>query len=130
MKAKMLITFILSSLLICCVAQDEIEISVINNTMDNIEIDRVGGHHVAPGQEYHVLTLYPDLPFGSFKVCRGYGCLADVTVTVEFPKRDEDEDAIRRYDKFKLTENPRNDFDSDITGASYIKSVSVLALVF
>ena len=85
MKAKLLTVIIFFSFL-SCYGQDRVQISVINNTMDNIEINFVGGRHVQPEESYHVITLFGDLPTGSFKVCRGYGCLATVTVVVNFPE--------------------------------------------
>ena len=126
MKAKLLTVIIFFSFL-SCYGQDRVQISVINNTMDNIEINFVGGRHVQPEESYHVITLFGDLPTGSFKVCRGYGCLATVTILAEFPLPEEN--ASNAYtDEFILNEDPRDTFDAEWGGASYIKSITVTPL--
>ena len=127
MKGKLLIVLICFTFLSCSSAYDRIRIYVRNNTMDNIEINFVGGTHVGPGEQYHVITLFRDLPTGSFKVCRGYGCLATVTILAEFPLPEEN--ASNAYtDEFILNEDPRDTFDAEWGGASYIKSVTVTPL--
>jgi len=128
MKVKLLTTLILSSLLFCC-GQDNIRIHVINKTMDNIEINSVGGPHVSQDGKYHVMTLFKDLPYGSFKVCRGYGCLANVTVTVKFPESAKGDTPERYEEEFELTEDLPSIFGATKWGG-HITNVTVTPLEY
>ena len=123
MKLKLFIILILSSFLFCG-CQDAIWIIMENKTQDNLEINRVGGPHVDQGESYHVMTLYRDLPQGSFKICRGYGCLANVTVKVEFWLQDTQPKVGEST--IIITENPRDTFQ--VTGGGYITEVNITPL--
>lgn len=124
MKVRLLtIVLFISFLFYGC--QDAVWVYVTNNTQDNLEINRVGGPHVAQGETYHVMTLYRDLPQGSFKICRGYGCLATVTVMVEFPPGDT-ETRISETG-IKITEDIRNYFNGQhISGENAIVYITPL----
>jgi len=122
MKKILLVIFILSSLLFYG-CRDAIQVYVTNNTQDNLEINRVGGHHVAQFESYHVMTIYRDVPQGSFKLCRGYGCLANVTVIAEF-HGDTEPKVVETT--ITITEDPRDTFHA--THGEYVSDVTITPL--
>ena len=113
MKVGLFATLFLSFLLFCG-CEEAMWVHMTNNSMDNLEINRVGGHHVNQGEDYHVMTLHRDLPSGSFKICRGYGCLAEVKVAVEFPGESTQPEIYQSW--IEITENPRDTFQGKHTG--------------
>ncbi len=123
MKVKLL-TILILFLLVSCAPEEGIQVSIINDTMDNIEIGSMGGQHIAQGEKHYLMTIDSNLLVGSFRICRGYGCLALVVVEVEFPDS-ETISPSELKDEFRLTENPRDTFDADYSNARFIKSITV-----
>ena len=109
MKGKLLAILVLSSILFCWGCSD-VHVFVQNTTLDNFRINE-GGVHVKPNERKFLFTLNSDFSTDGFDICRSYGCLARVTVTLtDFPKP-----GIwggRENETVTITENPRDTFEA------------------
>lgn len=110
MKGKLLAILVLSSILFCWGCSD-VHVFVQNTTLDNFRINE-GGVHVKPGEKKFVFTLNGDFFTDGFDICRSYGCLARVTVTLTKSPELEDSWGKREYDTVTITENPRDTFQA------------------
>jgi hypothetical protein len=122
MKGKFFTIFLVSAIsLIGC--SEKIWVKADNNTMDNFKINE-NGPHISQGESIIVMTLDPNVPSGSFNLCRNYGCLAKVTVTAtEFPQTTE---PYGHETSVSITENPRDTFHVGGVGSWITASITPL----